>query len=479
MTTFRRSVLLGMFLLHLGDDTNPSPAAESPSPRQSRNDLLERARFIQIPGPNPILTPGSEGAWDGQIIEAADALSDFGTYYLYYHGNGGEGYQVGVATSSHPLGPFKKHGDKPVLERGPPGSWDDRHVACAMVLKEGVRKYLMWYSAKGSSEEYRTWSIGLAMADNPLGPWKKYPRNPIIEDFGYVGGVVQADGKYWLYTAYPIGSTGPDYSPMALATADQPEGPWTIYPHNPVLKQGEWGEWDDGGFSEAEVLYHSGVFHMFYGGAKLYTPRILTRESIGYAYSFDGMNFVKYGRNPVATREAEPNAAAYAEVHSILEPPFIYIYHTLRYRKPWRERFKPQFPLVEDLGVQVLVLQRPFSLDMPVLHLPSLPGGRTTGLSGSSSVALSQVTRAALTAECACGEKAQRGIRIHVRSSPDGLIYDTTDLSTFDVKPEPGRTCRQTFKLDHNVRFIKVLVENLDSSESVSDVKVTITLGGY
>jgi hypothetical protein len=190
------------------------------------------------------------------------------------------------------------------------------------------------------------------------------------------------------------------------------------------------------------------------------------------------MNFVKYGRNPVATREAEPNAAAYAEVHSILEPPFIYIYHTLRYRKPWRERFKAQFPLVEDLGVQVLVLQRPFSLDMPVLHLLSLPGGKVTGLSDCPSVALSQVTRAALTAECTCGEQAERGIRIHVRSSPDGLIYDTTDLSTFDVKLDPGRTCQQTFKLDHNVRFIKVRVENLDSSESVSDVKITITLGG-
>ena len=106
MTTFWRPALLGMFLLHLGDDTNLSPASESPSPRQSRNDLLEPARFIQIPGPNPILTPGREGAWDGQIMEAADALSDFGTYYLYYHGNGGEGYQVGVATSSHPPGPI-------------------------------------------------------------------------------------------------------------------------------------------------------------------------------------------------------------------------------------------------------------------------------------------------------------------------------------------------------------------------------------
>jgi len=86
------------------------------------------------------------------------------------------------------------------------------------------------------------------------------------------------------------------------------EGPYTAEPNNPVLIEGEKGEWDDGGFSEAEVFYSSGLFHMFYGGAKTYEPRILTRESIGYAYSEDGRNWTEYGGNPIATREADPNA---------------------------------------------------------------------------------------------------------------------------------------------------------------------------
>lgn len=455
-------------------------AAEPLSKVQPHNALLEAGRFIQIPGPNPILTPGPEGAWDDEIIEASDAFKDFGTYYLYYHGNGGRGYRLGVATASHPLGPFAKHGEAPILTFGPKGSWDEAHVACAMVLKEGSGKYTMWYSGHGRSPEHRKWSIGLATADSPLGPWKKHEGNPIVENFGYVGGVVKVKGKYHLYTAYPIGSTGPDYSPMALATAENPKGPWTKWEGNPVLKQGEWGEWDDGGFSEAEVLYHSGVFHMFYGGAKLYKPRIASRESIGYAYSFDGMNFVKYGRNPVATRHAEPNAAAYAEVHSIIEPPFVYIYHTLRYRKPWRERFEKQFPVVEDLGVQVLVMHRPFSLDMPVLRRASLAAGTTapSSLKSSPAVALSHVTRAALTVECTFGKRSTKPLRLHVRSSPDGLKYDTADLHTLDLDCLPGKTCRKTFTFDADVRFIKVLVENLDASEPVANVTVTATLSG-
>jgi len=349
-----------------------------------------------------------------------------------------------------------------------------------MVLKERTDKYTMWYSGLGRSEEHRGWCIGLATAESPLGPWRKHPENPILDNFGYVGGVVKSKGKYHLYTAHPIGSTGPDYSPMALATAEKPEGPWTKWKGNPVLKQGEWGEWDDGGFSEAEVLYHSGVFHMFYGGAKLFRPRIATRECIGYAYSFDGIHFTKYGRNPVATREAEPNASAYAEVHSIIEPPFVYIYHTLRYREAWRDRFRPQFPTVEDLGVQILVLQRPFSLEMPLLNLPSLGPGVTTALSSevAPAVALGHVSRVAITAECTYGDRCKLGVRLHVRSSPDGLKYDTTDLVTCEHAFEPGQMCRKTFELDTNVRFIKVLVENRDSSESVSNVKITATLGG-
>lgn len=442
------------------------------------NDLLELGPFIQIPGPNPILIPGLEGTWEGGVVETSDAFKDFGTYYLYYHGNGGDGYQLGVATAPHPLGPFEKYDGNPILERGSSGSWDDVHVACAMILKEGSRNYTMWYSGYGHSEEHSQWGIGLATANHPLGPWKKHEGNPVMEHFGYVGGVVKAQSKYHLYTAHPIGSTGPDYSPMSLATAERPEGPWTVHPENPVLKQGEWGDWDDGGFSEAEVLYRGGVFHMFYGGAKLYEPRIATRESIGYAYSVDGVNFMKHGRNPVAAREANPNASAFAEVHAIMEPPFIYLYHTLRYKKAWRARFEEQFPGVEDLGVQVLAMARPFALDMPILRREAIAPKTTTAMADSPPICLSHVSQFALTAECTFSSSAKAGIQVHARSSYDGIHYDTADLHHLELPCRPGKTARKTISIDTAVRFLKILVENLDESESVSDITITATLGG-
>jgi hypothetical protein len=457
--------------------------AAGPAEQQAeKNELLAGSRFIQIPGPNPIVVSGGPGSWDEYYIEAADAYKDFGTYYLYYHGAGKDknrwpgGYRLGVATATAPLGPWKKYGDKPILDLGPSGSWDDEHVACAMIMKVGLHNYYMWYSGRGKLEKYQKWSIGLATASSPLGPWKKHGGNPVLEDFGYVGGVVFVKGKYYLYSEHPIDSTGRDYGPISLAIADAPEGPWSRWTGNPVLQQGGWGAWDDGGFSEAEVVYWDGVFHLFYGGAKLYDPRRLTRESIGYAYSFDGFNFHKYGRNPVATREAVPNAAAFAEVHTLMEPPFIYLYHTLRYKDP-RPNYGPDRLLVEHLGVEVLVTQTPFRIDMPALVLPSLGPKSTSALEDTPPINLSEVSQVALTTECTYHPAAKAPIRVHLRGSYDGLTYDTVDLSTIDHELLAGQLVRKTVNVDLRVKFFKILVQNPDALQSVSDLKITVTLG--
>ena len=141
------------------------------------NDLLELGPFIQIPGPNPILIPGLEGTWEGGVVETSDAFKDFGTYYLYYHGNGGDGYQLGVATAPHPLGPFEKYDGNPILERGSSGSWDDVHVACAMILKEGSRNYTMWYSGYGPDGIKK---LGYATSNDGL-KWTRYGDKPIYD----------------------------------------------------------------------------------------------------------------------------------------------------------------------------------------------------------------------------------------------------------------------------------------------------------
>ncbi|MFC1738492.1 hypothetical protein ACFL1G_05520 [Planctomycetota bacterium] len=466
-------------LIIFSSQTLSSPTSENPIIPEIRNDLLQPNPFIHIPGPNPILRVSQKPGWDDGVLETAGIFKDFGTYYLYYHATGaGKGYQVGVATTSHPLGPFKRYEGNPILQIGEKGSWEDIHVACAIIIKEGVDKFYMWYCGHGTKHKNPDgsfggiWDIGLATSSHPLGPWHKYENNPVIQDFGYVSAVVKANDKYYLYTAHPIDLTGPDYSPMAVATAEKPEGPWVKYSGNPILQEGEWGEWDDGGFSDAAVIYHSGIFHMFPAGAKLYSPRIKTRESLGYAYSFDGYHFIKYGRNPIASRNTNPNAASFSEPRVLIEMPYIYVYHTLRYKQE-----NPPYANLEDIGVQVLVTETGFSFDMPVLVRETLDAGAITILEDSPPVSLSNVKRLALTAECRYTEKADEAILIHVISSPNGIKYDTSDLFLLKNNFEPGKTVRKTFDLQTNVRFIKVLVENPDKTEAVSDIFITATLG--
>ena len=448
-----------------------------------RESILSR-QFIQIPGPNPIVVVGGKGNWDERCIESSDILKDQETYYLYYHGTpmgDNPSYRIGVATASHLLGPWTKYANNPILDLGPQGSWDDQHVACAFIIKEETDKYYMWYSGESKKDETSStskWIIGLATASHPLGPWKKYEGNPVLEDFGYVGGVLKHKGKYYMYCEYPIAGrekVNVDYGPIALATANSPEGPWVKYEGNPVLSPGEWGSWDDGGFSEAKVTYRDGVFHLFYGGAKLLKPRRLTQESIGYAYSLDGYNFTKYSGNPVALREKNPNASAFAEVHAFFEPPFIYLYHTLRYITSPSSKLGTED--IEDLGVQILVPNIPFRLPMPVLNITSLKAGRTSPLKECPPISLEHSSSLALTAECIYDADAKVGLRIHVRASYDGINFDTIDLYTFDNDFKLGGTVRKTVELSPKVSFVKVFVENLSDAHDIKDLQVTATLG--
>jgi hypothetical protein len=460
----------------------------------ARNSMIEPAVFIQIPGPNPIMTVGESGAWDDQLVEVDSIYEERGTYYLNFHANGAAAsrVQVGVATSQSPLGPFVKHPSNPVLTPGASGSWDDAGVFCSHIIRvnkldndQNTRvKYFLIYAGSSSTAASASRDIvcdvGLATADSPLGPWTKLSQNPVLKDFGYPGGIAQKDGKWYLFSAYPVNSTGArDYSPFSVATADKLEGPWTKYSGNPVVPKGGWGEWDDGGYSEADVFVDGGVFHMFYGGGKPAIPGLLSRESIGYAYSFDGFHWTKYTRNPVAVREAEPGASALAEVHALFKPPFVYCYHSLRFSRPQPGREK-LFPCAQNLGVQVLAVQRPFSLEFPVISRRQIEAGKQTTLVDGDShcVPLGNVSSASITVECKFNSEAKTGLRIHMRSSPDGERFDTEDLAVQEVEPKPGKLVRQSFALPTAIRFLKVIIENLDTSMPVTDIALSATLRG-
>lgn len=331
--------------------------------------LLEPGKFIYRPdlSLNPALRPGSGDDWDRAFIESGDIVKVGDTYYWYYHGHK-DTYQIGVATATDPTGPWTKYSGNPVIPVGP-GEYDDGYVACAAFYQE-AGKYYLFYSSAGVNDYDN--AIGVATATNPLGPWTKSANNPILDDDSglgfaagmiYICGVVKVDGTYYLYVT-DADYTQCDYGPMYVFTASSIYEPWTRHP-DPVLSPGNSGEWDDGAFSEAEVLYYNGLFHIFYGGGNLEpgnedcdapgNTRKYVKESIGYAYSYDGINFIKFQDNPVINRldvRDDHRVSALAEVHFEIDLPHIYIVATERWEENWGGR--RGCPWCEDLAIQVL-----------------------------------------------------------------------------------------------------------------------------
>ena len=98
-----------------------------------------------------ILSPGE---WDDRVIEAGNAIKDHHTYYFYYHGIPGDNEKwgrgecrIGVATATHPVGPWTKQLGKPALDVGAEGEWDSDLVACLAMLKERENEYYMFFSS--------------------------------------------------------------------------------------------------------------------------------------------------------------------------------------------------------------------------------------------------------------------------------------------------------------------------------------------
>ena len=82
-----------------------------------------------------------------------------------------------------------------------------------------------------------------------------------------------------------------------------------------------------------------------------------------------------------------------------------------------------------------------------------------------------------LTIEATYNAGATQGIKIHVRTSPDGTDFDTIDWDSWSPSFTAGATIRQTKHYDVSPYAIKVLVENLDGAQTVTAVKIISTVG--
>ena len=133
--------------------------------------------------------------------------------------------------------------------------------------------------------------------------------------------------------------------------------------------------------------------------------------------------------------------------------------------------------VTEDLAIQVLTIDPKFKLAVPVLHNVSLNPGQSTRLEECLPIGLEAATTLSIAIECKYAADAKAGLLVHVRTSDDGVHFDTVDQNNFEIDLQAGNTTRKTVDISSNARFVKIMVENLDKSNSVESLNVTATIG--
>ncbi|WP_075590181.1 glycoside hydrolase family 117 protein [Labilibacter marinus] len=119
-----------------------------------------------------------------RAVTTTDILKWKGKYYLYYQGfleasgKKGDYCPVAVSYADSPDGPWTATNEI-VIPTGSEGAWDQYAIHDPYPLVHDGKIYLYYKSA--FNRPGNVWVAGgLAIADNPLGPFEKYPLNPVL-----------------------------------------------------------------------------------------------------------------------------------------------------------------------------------------------------------------------------------------------------------------------------------------------------------
>ncbi len=195
-----------------------------------------------------------------------------------------------VKNSSNPVLPFWRGNENDPLVL--------HHAMEPCVLYDAASGiHRMWFSSSALGcygYTYNSMSMGLS----PDGTtWFVYDKNPVLqpgdptafdEDGILSGSVIHNGTEYLMYYS------GQNASHIDIGLATSPDGfTWMKYSGNPVVTRGPVGSWDSLFAAFPQVIYDGGVYYMWYGG---YNGR---HSQTGFAISTDGINWTKYGGNPV------------------------------------------------------------------------------------------------------------------------------------------------------------------------------------
>jgi len=245
--------------------------------------------------------PGDSGDWDSYRHMVGDVVFDGTTYHMFLLG--GQTFvpwDSAWAVGHWTLNPLTQEWDEddanPVVEPGPPGTWDSFSIYSVAVLYDGG-VFKMWYGAAAAFPDV----IGVGYAESLDGStWTKYAGNPLPslapgepgewDDRGMDPSTVLFDGaeyRMWYIGVKADGGAGT----WRLGAATSPDGlTWTRHP-DPVLVGSL--PWEGNHVYFPEVIPYGGGYAMWYAATAD------GHAAIGYAVSPDGIHWGRWPGNPV------------------------------------------------------------------------------------------------------------------------------------------------------------------------------------
>jgi len=224
-----------------------------------------------------VLSPDSQ-SWEGSYIAANGSMAAQGDVLLYWYQAGPKGHpQIGLAEGAA-NGTWRKE-PRPVLERGPYGSWDQEGVADPYVIRiDGM--FYMYYLGQDRGRPTRQ-RIGVARSRDGR-RWQKLRANPVLEsgEPGTFDEAAAGEPAVWLWRGrYWMLYTGSDFAgKRRLGLAVSGDGVlWTKL----QAFSGQ-QDWDGKVICDPTVLVDGDVVRVWFGGGDVASPDENLHGQIGY-----------------------------------------------------------------------------------------------------------------------------------------------------------------------------------------------------
>ncbi|WP_017444964.1 glycoside hydrolase family protein [Gayadomonas joobiniege] len=248
--------------------------AHQPLPEDLNQHQIVESDFVKsLAGGKRILEEKNWNIWGASPI-----LDDDGKIHVFFsrwrgtHGGWLKHSEIAHAVADHPEGPYTVLG---TVLRGRGGEhWDADTIHNPTIQKVGD-KYALFYLGNNltDAEKYdghhaSTQRIGLAVADNIYGPFKRVSDHPILDisqnkaawDSYLVTNpalLQHPNGEYWLY--YKAWDKYNDnLRKMGVAISEKLTGPYQKHENNPLVSFADLGKQVE----DAYVYYHNDKFYM-------------------------------------------------------------------------------------------------------------------------------------------------------------------------------------------------------------------------